>query len=182
VPLPFAPFIGLALGAAFAWLAAAELSRDEGPISLSRPFAIVTAFAVFVWLPVVGYFITFHGDWSYLYVVPWRSVPSAIDLLLVLIASAAIVGSFWLAAEPLRKRHFAPALTLIAAPGVVTTLGVTVAAHRLAVSGTFAQFHGGFGTEPIGASTLGKGVLVMGAILAAGIAWTVTSLMSSARP
>ena len=52
--------------------------------------------------------------------------------------------------------------------------------HRLAVSGTYAQFHGEFGTEPIEASTLGKGVLLMGSLLTLGLAWTVRALVAMA--
>ena len=36
---------------------------------------VVAAFAGLVWVPVVGYFVAFHGDWSYLYVVPGQRVP-----------------------------------------------------------------------------------------------------------
>ncbi len=126
-----------------------------------------------MWLPVVGYFVAFHGDWSYLYVVPWRGVPSAVDLGLVLLAASAVVGSFWLAAEPVRKRRFGPVVSMIVAPAALAVGGLTFAARRLAVSGTYAQFHGEFGTAPIGASALGKGVLLMGVVLALGIAWTV---------
>ena len=173
MPIPFAPFLGLALGAVLAWIAGPALARDEGPIVASRSFAIVMAFAGFVWLPAVGYFVAFHGDWSYLYVVPWRRVPSAIDLGLVLLAGAAVVGSFWLTADPVRKRRFGPVIALIVTPGALAIGGLTAAAKRLAVSGTFAQFHGDFGTQPIGASPLGKGVLVMGIVVVLGVAWTV---------
>jgi hypothetical protein len=173
VPIAFAPFFGLALGAALAWIAAAELARDDGPVVASRSFAIVAAFVGFVWLPVVGYFIAFHGDWSYLYAVPWRRVPGAIDLGLVLVAGAAVVGSFWLSAEPVRKRRFVPVVAAIVGPGAVAVVGLSLSARRLAVSGTYAQFHGEFGTQSISASPLGKGVLLMGVVLALGIAWTV---------
>jgi hypothetical protein len=178
VPIAFAPLFGVALGAVLAWVAAAELARDDGPIVASRAFVIVAAFTGFVWLPVVGYFVAFHGDWSYLYVVPWRHVPSAIDLGLVLLAAAAVVGSFWLAAEPVRKRRFGPVVALIVAPSAIAVAGLSIVARRLAVSGTYAQFHGGFGTEAISASPLGKGVLLMGVVLALGIAWTVRWLMA----
>jgi hypothetical protein len=53
---------------------------------------------------------------------------------------------------------------------------------RLLVSGTYAQFHGDFGTEPIGASLLGKGVLVMGALVSLAVAWTVHSLTHLSTP
>jgi hypothetical protein len=173
VPIAFAPFLGLALGAALAWIAAAELARDDGPMVASRSFAIVAAFTGFVWLPVVGYFVAFHGDWSYLYVVPWRRVPGAIDLGLVLLAGAAVVGGFWLSAGPVRKRRFGPVVAAIVGPAALAVAGLTIASRRLAVSGTYAQFHGDFGTQPISASPLGEGVLLMGVVLALGVAWTV---------
>jgi hypothetical protein len=59
---------------------------------------------------------------------------------------------------------------------VLAVVALPFAARRLAVSGTYAQFHGDFGTEPIGASLLGRGVLLMAALLGVGIAWTVRSL------
>jgi hypothetical protein len=180
VPIYFAPVVGLALGAVLAWIAAPELARDEGPIALSRPFAVVASFAALLWLPVVGYFVAFHGDWSYLYLVPWQHVPSAIDLGLVLLSGAAVLGGFWLGVRPVRKRRLGPVVVMVVAPGVFAAVGLTLAAHRLAVSGTYAQFHGEFGTEPIVASTLGKGVLLMGTVLTLGLAWTVRSLVSMA--
>ena len=176
MPIAFAPLIGLALGVAFAWIAAPELSRDEGPIVASRPFAIVVAFAALVWLPIVGYFVAFHGDWAYLYVVAWRRVPSAIDLGLVLLAGAAVVLGFWLVVRPVRKRRFGPVVGMLVAPATLAVAGLTIAAPRLAVSGTYAQFHGDFGTQPIGSSPLGQGVLVMGAVLVLAVAWTARSL------
>jgi len=182
MPIPFAPFVGLALGAALAWVAGPELASGEGPIIASRPFAIVVAFAALVWLPVVAYFVAFHGDWSYLYVVAWRRVPSAVDLGLVLLAAVAVVGGFWGAVRFVGKRRFGPVAVLVVAPGALAIAGLSIAARRLAVSGTYAQFHGDFGTEPIGASPLGKGVLLMGVVLTLGVAWTARSLVTLGRP
>ncbi len=138
---------------------------------------MVLSFAALLWMPMVGYFIAFHGDWSYLYLVPWRQVPSAIDLGLVLLSGAAVMLGFWLAAGPVRKRRLAPVVSMVVAPGVIAVTGLIFALRRLAVSGTYAQFHGEFGTEPIEASTLGKGVLLMGVLLSLGVAWTVRSLV-----
>ena len=180
MPIPFAPLFGFALGGILAWVAGAELVRDDGPIVASRPFAVVSAFAATVWLPVVGYFVAFHGDWSYLYVVPWQRVPSAIDLGLVLLASAAVVGGFCLAVGPVRKRRMGPIAAIVVAPGLLGVVGLTVFAQRLAVSGTYAQFQGDFGTSPISSSPLGTGVLFMGIVLSLGIAWTVRSLLRMA--
>ena len=177
MPIAFSLLLGLALGAILAWIAAPELARVDGPVVASRPFAVVVALAAIVWIPVTGYFVAFHGDWSYLYVVPWQRVPSAVDLGLVLVAGAAVVGGFWASVRPLRARKSGPLLAMVVVPAIVVAVGLAVAAHRLGVSGTYAQFHGEFGTEPIGASALGRGVAVMGLLLALGIAWTVRALM-----
>ncbi len=193
MPIVFAGLVGLLLGAALAWFASPLLAnagagggsrgpeafgdgRGPGAILLSRPFAVILAFAGFVWLPVVGYFVVFHPDWSYLYLVPHRQVPSAIDLTLVLLTGGTVLLGFWAAVGPVRKRHFASIVALIAVPGAIVVLALPFCIRRLAVSGTYAQFHGDFGTEPIAASLLGKGVLLMGILLAAGVGWTLRSL------
>lgn len=180
MPIPFALPIGFALGAALAWIAAPELARDDGPVALSRPFAVVAAFAGMLWLPIVGYFVAFHGDWSYLYLVAWRGVPSAVDLGLVLLSASSVLGGFWLAVSPVRKRRLRPVAAMVVAPGVLALLAIACSVHRLGVSGTYAQFHGDFGTEPIAASTLGRGVLLMGALLTLGLAWVVRSVVRMA--
>jgi hypothetical protein len=179
MPIPLAPLVGLALGAALAWVAGPELARDDGPIALSRPFLVVAAFALLVWLPAVGYFLACHTDWSYLYLVPSRSVPAAVDMALALLAAAAVAGGFRLAAPAVRRRRAGPVVALVVVPGAVSAVACALAGRRLAVSGTFAQFHGDFGTEPIVASTLGKGVLFMGIVVAVGVAWVVRALLRS---
>jgi hypothetical protein len=190
MPIVFAPLVGALLGSALAWPAAPELIASDRPVPLSRSFAVVVAFALFAWLPVVGYFVAFHGDWSYLYLISSRRVPSAIDLLLVLASGSAVVGGFWVAAYLLRKRRSALLYVLMLAPAILFAAALSLSVRRLAVSATFAQFHGDFGIEPIGASVLGKGVLLMGFMLALGVGWTVhwlvrmgsEALVSSDRP
>jgi len=177
MPILFANLVGLALGAALAWVAPSEIGSNEAPIVASRPFAVVVAFTLLVWLPAIGYFVAFHGDWAYLYLVPWRRVPSAIDLCLVLLAGVAVLVGFCAAIGPVRKRRFGPVVALTAGPGAVAIAALPLTLRRLAVSGTYAQFHGDFGTEPIGSSPLGKGVLFMGAVIAAAVAWTAVSLI-----
>ena len=177
MPILFANLVGLALGAALAWVAPSEIGSNEAPIVASRPFAVVVAFTLLVWLPAIGYFVAFHGDWAYLYLVPWRRVPSAIDLCLVLLAGVAVLVGFCAAIGPVRKRRFGPVVALTAGPGAVAIAALPLTLRRLAVSGTYAQFHGDFGTEPISASLLGRGVLLMGIALVAGVAITVRSLV-----
>jgi hypothetical protein len=176
MPLLLAPFIGFVLGVVLAWAAAPELGRDDGPLVASRPFALVVAFALLVYAPVIGYFDAFHGDWSYAYLVAARRVPSAVDLGLVLASSAMVPLGLAVAAPQLRRRRLGALVTLIAAPGSVALAILALTARRLAVNATYAQFHGDFGGEPIAESALGRGVLVMAVLLAAGIAWCVRAI------
>jgi hypothetical protein len=109
--------------------------------------------------------------------VPWQHVPSAVDLGLVLLAGASVVGGFWAAVRPARRGRSGPLVAMVVAPGALAVAGLVAGASRLAVSGTYAQFHGDFGTEPIGASALGKGVLLMGVVVTLAVAWTMRSLL-----
>lgn len=180
MPIVFAHLIGLSLGGALAWVAAPELAKNE-PVTVSTPaLAVVAAFATFVWLPVVGYFVFFHGDWSYLYLVAPH--PSAIDLALALLSAACVVIGFLVATGPARKRRLAPVLVVVGLPTVTVLAALPFAFRRLSVSGTYAQFHGNFGTEPIGASLLGRGVLILGAIVAIAVVWTVHALARLSPP
>jgi len=107
---------------------------------------------------------------------PTFIVPSAVDLGLVLLAGIAVVAGFWLVVGPVRKRHFAPVVGMLVAPASLAVAGLTIASRRLAVSGTYAQFHGDFGTQPIASSPLGHGVLVMGVLLVLAVGWTTRAL------
>jgi hypothetical protein len=104
MPLPFALPVGLLLGMTLAWVARAELARSEVPLVLARPFLVALGLGVTVFAPVVGYFAALHGDWAYLYLVPWSRVPSAVDLVLVLVAALQVplgfaIGTPWAIAK-----------------------------------------------------------------------------------
>lgn len=177
VPIPFAPLLGFVLGVVLAWVSRDELVRDAGPLVATRPVAIALAFAVGVYAPMVGYFVAFHADWSYLYLVPRAEVPSAIDLALVLVSGASVPLGVVVAAPVARQKRLGAIVGLASVPAVLAAGLFAWGARRLAVSASYAQFHGDFGTEPIGASALGKGVVLMGFVLALAIAWTVRALL-----
>ncbi|HEY3593645.1 MAG TPA: hypothetical protein VGL13_07220, partial [Polyangiaceae bacterium] len=69
-------------------------------------------------------------------------------------------------------RKLRPILWL-ALPGVVVALvSIAATADRLGVQGSYAQFHGDFGTRPVAGSSLGYGLLWVDVVLVLGIAWT----------
>jgi hypothetical protein len=176
MPLPFAPLVGFALGVLLAWLAWGDIGRHDGPFVASRPFIVVTALAALVFAPVLGYFAAFHGDWAYLYLLPWAKIPSALDLLLVLVGAGAMPLGFALAVPWVRKRRNGALTVLAATPLAIAVALLAVTMHRLGVSATYAQFHGGFGAQPITATSLGRGVLWMLLMLALGTTWSARAL------
>ena len=171
-----APLAGFVFGVAFAWMARLELGRVDAPVVATRPFNVALGFAGFVYGPLVGYFIVFHGDWTYGYVVSWHRVPSAVDLALDLFAGASVLFGVAASAHAARARRLEVVAWLAALPAVMCALLVVWGASRLAVSATYAQYHGGFGVLPIASSALGRSVLVMAVVLVLGLAWTARAL------
>ncbi len=178
MPIPFAPLLGFVLGVFFAWVSRDELVRDDGPLIASRPVVVASAFAVFVFAPMVGYFVAFHGDWSYLYLLPRSRIPSAVDLALVLFAGTLLPIGAMVAAPAARQKRLGVVVWLVSVPGALALALFAWSARRLSVSASYAQFHGDFGTEPIAASTLGKAVLFMAIVFALGVFWSARSLES----
>jgi hypothetical protein len=182
MPLPFAPLVGWLIGLALALAARQDLSLSQSPLAgaregaarVPRPVGLAVAFAALVYTPVVAYFAAFHGDWSYLYLVRWHAIPSALDLILILAASATIPLATAVALSALRGATRRRALLRLAAVPALGALALAIlASRRLATSATYTQYHGGFGAEPLTSSTLGRGVLLAALVLAAGLAWTI---------
>ncbi len=176
MPIVLLVLFGFLLGVTFAWMARAELGRVDAPIVATRPFNVVLGFAALVYGPVAGYFVAFHGDWSYGYVLAWRRVPSAVDLALVLAAGCSVIIGLAAAAHAARARRLSVVGWLVLLPTAASVFAIAAAAPRLAVSATYAQYHGGFGVVPIGSSALGRGVLLMGLVVLSGVAWTARAL------
>lgn len=165
MPLPFALVLAAPVGAMLAWLSRAELGKLEGPVVSARSFWVAVALGAFVLAPLAGYFVAFHGDWSYLYFVAWSRVPSAVDLALVLACGALVPGGFALAAPWCAARRGAWVLAFAGAPLALEAVATIALQNRLAASATFAQFHGGFGVESISQTSLGRAVLYSLAVL-----------------
>ena len=179
MPLPFAIPVGLLLGMALAWLARAELARSEVPLLLARPFLIALGLGALVFGPVVGYFAVWHGDWAYLYLARSNRVPSAVDLLLVLVAAAQVPLGFALATPWAIAKRGTRLLQSMAGIAGVLVIACAILARRLSVSASYAQYHGGFGGVALGRSPLGRGVLLSWVAVALAVAWSVHALRSS---
>ncbi len=182
MPLAFALPAGLVIGLSLAWIARAELARSEVPLVLARPFLVAVGLGFLVYAPVVGYFAALHGDWAYLYLVRWSSVPSAVDLLLVLVAGGGVPLGFAIATPWAIARRGTRLLQLGAAITALVVVAGAIASRRLGVSATYAQYHGHFGVVPLGRSSLGRGVLLSWISLAVAYAWSAWILRPRGRP
>jgi hypothetical protein len=181
VPILLAVLAGFFLGVAFAWMARVELGKNDAPVIATRPFYVVVGFATFVYAPILAYFVAFHGDWTYGYVIAWHRVPSAIDLALVLVSGSSVLLGMAASAHASRTRRLHIVAWLGIVPAATFSIALALGAGRLAVSATYAQYHGGFGVSAISSSALGRGVLLMAFVLALGIAWTVRALAQGAE-
>ncbi len=171
MPLLLAPSVALIIGIGLAWSSRDALVQRETALVTTRGFTTTIALALFVFAPVCGYFAAFHGDWTYLYLIGSARIPSAMDLALVLLASACIPLGFVVGAPAARTRRPERLLRTLAAPAVVLMVLGVVLGRRLGVSASYAQFHGDFGHAAIDKSPLGQGVLVAWIALACGVGW-----------
>jgi hypothetical protein len=181
MPAPTAPLIGFVLGIAFAWAAADELGRAAGAGTTSRSLVVVTLFSLLVFAPVSAYFLAFSPDWSYAYFVDSERLPSAVDLGLVLLDAASVPAGFAIAARRASSRRLGTLVQIGALPALAAGVFLLIASPRLAVSASYAQFHGDFGTRSLAGSPLGYAVLWMGLVLLGSVAWTSRSLRRLSR-
>lgn len=181
MPIPFAPFFGLIAGILCALLGHDELRRHDGHAVTSRPFLLACAFSAMVFMPAVAYFVAFHGDWAYLYLFPWKRVPSALDLVIVLGSGATVPAGFVLAATLQEVQGRRAVLPLALLPALLLGSAATLLRHRLFVSATYAQFRGGFGAEPALTSTLGRSLFFMLVVLSFGFAYCLYSVRHPPR-
>lgn len=176
MPLLFAPFVAVLFGLLLAYYGRAELALCDRTAVGTRVLGVALAFTVFVFAPTLGYFAAFHGDWAYLYLVPHARLPSAVDLVVVLVSAALLPGTIAYAARLFAEKRTSPLVRLAGALVAVLAIGVALTHARLSVSASHAQYRGGFGVVPIGASPLGRGVVLSWLALGAATAWARASL------
>lgn len=182
VPAPLGPLVGLSLGALLALLSPSGF--DAAPTrAWPRSHLIVLLFAVLVFAPVCVYFAVFAPDWSVAYVVDSRIIPSALDLVLILIDVASVFGGFLVVRRLTGSHALRAAAAFSVGPLALALVLVLVFHARLRIEGTYHRVRGGFGTEPVAGGPLGYALLWMNSVLAAGFAVTLRLLRatSSAR-
>jgi len=171
IALPF----GLCVGVSFAWLSRRELRRvTPGP---GRGLAIAVLFGLFVFAPVSAYFLAFEPDWCLAYLVDTSQASAALGPALLLLEVASVPGGFLLGSWVLgQSADEVILLRVLSASVIVTLAAVMLGLRRFAVQGSYLQYHGDFGTQPLAGSSLGYAVLLLGFWLTAGLAFAVWNL------
>lgn len=173
-----APLVGFVLGVAYAWAASDELARAAGNVVGTRSLVIVTLFGMLVSVPITGYFLILAQDWSFAYLVGSSRLASALGMGLLLLTAVSTPIGFRAAARPAGSRNVQAVVTIAAFPLLLTAALIALLLPRLSVFGTFAQFHGDFGTGPVAGSFVGTALLWTHAVLVGAIVWTVRCLQA----
>ena len=174
VPLPFLLPAVVFFGLCHALMAEGALGRGG-----ERRLLIASSlFGAVIVLPVEAYLLHDYADWAYLYTLRPSRIPSAIDLLFLLAATAlvpasAALGARWLARD---ARHLV--LRLALASFVVSAAGGISCWRRLTHYGTYAQYKGGYGLRTLTESSLGPSLLLALAVFAAGLVVSTRALRS----
>ncbi|MDX2051565.1 MAG: hypothetical protein SFV15_04180 [Polyangiaceae bacterium] len=176
MPAPIGPILGFALGILFAWAAAEELARSPEPRVVSRSQLLVLTFALLVYAPLAGFFIAFAPAWSYVYLAAASRAPTFLDIGVVLADATSVPLGFFCAARRAGKRDVVGLARMMAVPALLVAAGLALSLRRLAVVGSYGQFQGDFGTQPLAGSPLGYAVLWMGAVLMGACVWTIYCL------
>jgi len=181
MPVAVAPLFGIALGALFAWAGMEELARVGGSVA-SRSLVVAGLFGVIVYAPACGYFEAFFPDWSYAYWLEAEQRPIALDLALVVADAISVPLGLALFARSAAARRTAALARGVAIPSFVAVLSLLAMLPRLRIFGTYAEFHGDFGTEPLTGSPAGYALIWMVAIVVAAAAWTLPLLRRLSEP
>ncbi|HWA71289.1 MAG TPA: hypothetical protein VG937_03090 [Polyangiaceae bacterium] len=175
MPAPLGPLLGLALGAAFAWVFGDGGGRGKTALAVA-PLTLVTLFGLLVLAPAAAYFLAFEPDWAYAYLVDASRRLGVLHALVLLSDVASVPLGFTLALSSSRGPMFSVLVRLIGAPLLAAAVFVVVLFPRLSVQATYTQFHGDFGTRAVAGGPLGYALIWSTLVLAGAAAWTAHSL------
>jgi hypothetical protein len=129
------------VGLVFAACARQQFSGGAAP--WGRELAAVLLFEAIVLWPVALYYYLVYPDWSWMYFVDAKRLPSGVSVLVLLAYVATILGGYLGGWALLRAGKQRILLGAMAGLALVLFIFVIVCRARLFSSGTFAQFHSG---------------------------------------
>lgn len=169
MPIPQLYALNVMLGLGCAWLARAEIRLASRSAIASVAFGVLLIGEVLLMLPMGLYLYLFYPDWSWMYLVEAREVPSAVVVFVMGGYLVAATAGYFGAVALCRASRETFVLWLIGALGFIVVLTLAIGYRRFGLVGTFEQYHRLFGLDPMTHSGLGAFLLL--AIPALGGAW-----------
>ncbi len=179
MPIPLAPIIAALLGVVFALFGRDEIRRSSAAPTGTRAFLIVTIVAFVLLAPAAFYFLAFYPDWAWAYLVNGSRMPSAVDLVAVLLAASLAPLSFLWTAAALRRHAVRELVRGASALVVLLAIVTAILGPRLTVAGTYSAYREGYDLLPASGTSLGVSILWVDACLIAGLLWAATRLSAS---
>ena len=174
-----APFLGFSLGVLFAWIARHEIARAAPAALASRSLSIVALYAVLIFGPACAYFLVLEPDWAGAYLFDAGRRARLVSVAGTLLALVSVPFGFVIAAPAARTQRSVSVVRLGAIAGLATVALTLALFPRLSVRGTYAEFHGDFGIEPVAHSALGWGLFWVGLVVAGSTAYVASALARS---
>jgi hypothetical protein len=155
----------------FVFAAQTELGRQRSVLR-SQSVWIVVLFALLVYGPGCMTVLAHSPDWAVSYVFPPSFLRTLFTQSLSLLNLVAPVVGFILSNPRPGQSLSSRSTRLIGVACTVLALGIASALPRLSVVGTYHEYHQNFGTQRLGSSIVGYGLLVFAVLLSATAIWT----------
>jgi hypothetical protein len=181
MPLPTVLFLAFAAGLAAALAARTELKISPRPSLVTRGALAFLIFDFLVLVPASAYFYVFHGDWFLLYAFDVRLIPSAIALIGFVFEGLLAALGFVLGAGLVRSQREAIGGGLVMLSTAAAIAVPLIAAERLKMVGSYAQYTGNFGLVPFASGPLLLGTITMSGIVVFGLAFLLLRIWMGAR-
>jgi hypothetical protein len=181
VPLPLAPLVAALLGVAFGLVGRDEVRRTTASPTATRGFLVLSLVALLLFAPALGYFLAFYPDWAWSYLVPGARVPSAVDLVIVLLVAGCAPLAYGWTASALRRHAVRELVRGVSALVVLFLVAFSLLGPRMIVAGTYAAFHEGYDLATPSGTSLGVSIVWIDGCLLAGIAWAASRVRALGR-
>lgn len=181
MPALVLPLVAFTIGVGLAWAGSEEIARAGGVALGTRSVVLTALLGLLVCAPIAAFFLSFHPDWCYAYVVDSVRLPGVIPSAFVLMCVVAPPVGFTLAAPLAAEHRLGRVLELGAVSTVAALIALLPGIHRLGVQATYQEYHGDFGVVPVAGSRLGLGLVWMLVVLVGAVVWTTTSVRRLSR-
>jgi len=145
-----------------------QLRLSSQPWFSTRYFASLATFLLMVVMPSTAYRYFFHPDWATMYAFEASRATGLFAVVTLLIGLGAGVGAFWLGSYCCRERKDWILLVVLGVAVAALALIAALGSARIGQVGTYAQWVGEFGLQPLGATDVLPELLISVVALAVG--------------